>query len=109
MEFSQSFDRKAALAMAAEHNSFTTEQLGTWTDMYHKAGKLTDDEVSELAAKIPKAKEISDKIIADKAAAAVIIGEPKEAAVLCKTCGKEFVKATWNQVNCPVCIAANKK
>ncbi len=109
MIFGQSFDRKAALAMAAEHNSFTPEQLGAWVDMHHKAGKLTDDEVSELSGKIPMAKVITDRIQAEKAAAAVIIGEVKEKPALCKTCGKEFIKATWNQVNCPACIAAAKK
>lgn len=98
MMFGKSFNRKDALQMAAEHESFTPEQLGEWTEMYHGKGKLTDDEVGELSAKIPKAKEISDKIKADKAAEAV-----------CKTCGKAFVKTKWNQVNCAECIAKAKE
>lgn len=71
------FDRKAAIKMAAEHNSFSEEQLGTWVEMYHKKGKLSDDDIRDLSDKIPKAKVLNEKIQAEKATAAVILGEKK--------------------------------
>lgn len=60
------FDRKAALKMAAEHNSFTSEQLGIWTDMYYAKGLLTDSEIKTLSVSIPAAKIIDTAIEAAK-------------------------------------------
>ena len=105
----KNFNRANALKMAAEHGSFTPEQLDEWTEMYHKKGKLSDGDIEKLADRIPKARELRVKIQAEKAAAAVITGEVKGDTAICKTCSKEFVKVTWNQVYCPECKAAQKK